>query len=151
MTDLATLLTTTRLEAIDVVHLLCQRNHPGARGPLAYPPRLTKHLRIDVRHADTMPEGGATFLIVMQARWIPENGEEADTVALGEVHLRVAYAFADETHTLTAEVAKDFGHKVALHNAWPHLRQRLQQMCVELGLNPVLLPLKPLAITPVEA
>lgn len=141
MTDLATLLAGARLEGIDVVRCLWERDHPTLRGPLSYPAQLTQHIQLAVRQPEPMPQGGAAFLIVMQVRWADENDRN---VAAGEVHVRVTYAFADETAVLSQEEGKEFGHKVAQHQAWPYLRHRLQQLCMELGINPVVLPLKPL-------
>jgi len=144
MSDLSPLLVGAKLLGIDVVRCFWERAHPSTTGPLTYPPLISQQLNITVRTPDPMPAGAASFLVVLQARWTPE-GQPQDGLAAAEVQVRVAYAFADESLVIDQETAREFAQKIAQHHAWPYLRHRLQQLCLELGINPVLLPLKPLA------
>ena len=143
MNTLKELVAICRLEAIDVVRCHWERAHPSTRGPLSWAPQLQQHLNLNVLTPDPLPPGGAAFLCVMHAKWSPTDNVDT-VVAAAEVHIRVAYAFADDTIALSAALAKELGSEVALHHAWPHLRHRLQLVCMELGINAVLLPLKPL-------
>jgi hypothetical protein len=149
MTDIPSLIRGARLEGIDIVRCTWERDHPDVHGPLKYPASVTQHINLMVRQPDQVPAGAAAFLIVMNVRWTEEGQPpEARAVAGGEVHIRVAYAFADSSVVVDADTAREFGKSVALHQAWPYLRHRLQLLCMELGINPVLLPLKPLTSTP---
>jgi hypothetical protein len=141
MIDLTAMVASARLEGIDVIRCHWDRVVGELLGPVTYPAQLKQSIDIGVRHPDAMPAGGAVFLVQMLVRW---ESDEDIPVAAAEVHLRMAYALAEPAQALTAKEAGAFGQKVALHQAWPFLRHRLQLLCMELGINPVLLPLKPL-------
>ena len=144
--ELRELVAQATLVGIDVVKCAWERAHPALVGPLTYPPVVQQHVSVDVQMPETMPAGGAAFLCILEARWSTTEGDVTTAVAAAGVHVRVVYAFGDPALLLTTDDTAKFAHQVALHQAWPYVRHRLQAICGELGLTPVILPLRPVHV-----
>lgn len=85
-------------------------------------------------------KGGLSFLAAVHCEW---RDEEKDLAAKILIEIRVGYSLKDGHALPDEDLAKHFAHEVAMHHAWPFLRERLRVLSGELG-DAVLLPLRPL-------
>lgn len=138
--ELDELVKSAKLVGIDVVKYRWERGHPVVAGPLKLPPTLNTTIEIRVAVPTELPPESASFLCIALVKLTdPDNAE----LVLGvvEIQVRVAYTLEGVTPPLTPEEGKQFGEVLAMHQAWPFLRERLRTASSELGLNPIVLPL----------
>jgi hypothetical protein len=149
----AALVKAAQLLTIDVVSVHGERRHlPFAEGKLPDAAELpAPDVEMSVRYPINPTATGAAFLADIVVSWRtvspdPEDGQEAkkpeqDKARL-KVTMRVAYTFKDQAEAPSAELLNVFGREAAMHHAWPYLREKIQSLCLWLGLPPVVLPLR---------
>lgn len=149
--SLPSLVAAARLRRLDVVQASYERS--PAEGDddeeRAADGELLVEVRVAVRRKDRYPPGALSYLCEVEAKW--SDAETARPVASASVTLLAAYGLEGIERALAEVEIVAFGEGVALHQAWPFLRERLRTFSVDLGLQPLLLPLKPLRTSPEHA
>lgn len=134
------LVSQAKLVAIDLVELHADRSHPNVGGPLSYPPGMAIDVRVDIALPGEQPAQQASFICAVRCAWKTSNDNDESLAAVA-IAFRVAYGFQlDEA--LSNDEARAFGRQVAIHHAWPFLREKVRAVTCELGLPPLLLPLR---------
>jgi hypothetical protein len=134
----------SQLVAIDTVHFTAQRLDPAPGKPL---PTIDLTSCDVVTEFETFKPNGqqleaASFLVRGALRYVPKGGGE--TLATIEIALRVHYTFASRAEQLTDASLALFANQVALHHAWPFMRERVAAACQIIGIPPYVLPLRKL-------
>lgn len=66
----------------------------------------------------------------------------AELFARVSVRLRLVYQLREEHPPISEDLADDFAHQVVMQHAWPFFRERFRTLTAELGLTPLVLPLR---------
>ena len=133
------LVAAAELIAVDLVKADYSRT-PNGDGKQQNPREFEVGLTVEVARRDNYEKGALSFLCTALASWT-ESTTNADVANAG-VMFRVAYRLKDVERPLTDAELDAFGDEVALHQAWPFLRERLKSFSTELGLPPLVLPLR---------
>lgn len=136
--QLSTLVAAAALEAIDLVDF--RGGRPAQTpGSLEVSSEGNVALRANVSAGPFDPEWTA-FFVGIDCQW---HLDEPDQV-FGDlkIGLRVSYSFKGLSRHPPKELLTTFARQVATHHAWPFLRERARTMSVELGLPPLILPLR---------
>lgn len=135
----------SELVAVETVHFHARRaEHTVGK---ALPPIDVASVRVEPTF-DTLkpvhpPPGSATFLVRGNIKFQP-NGDNSDAVAEIQIVLRLTYNFAGQTAALPDDSLQQFANQIALHHAWPFLRERVATACQILGVQGYVLPLRKL-------
>lgn len=131
-----------RLLDIQLVDLRLRRfHHDVAFGALAVPPDVAVQVHIETRYPlkPTLPSWA--YLCSAKAMWTSQTTAKPE-VAEAEILFRVAYDFGARETLPPAEAVAGLGDALALHHAWPYLRERLQAAAAMLEMPSVTLPLQ---------
>ena len=131
----------SELQGVDLVRVAVERSggDPGL-GPLPAP----ANWHVDVSAAELqvptkLVAQGVAVIVSVQAAGHDGAGR---TFAKAEVAVRVAYTFAGLTVAPEVALVGKFAEELALHHAWPFLRERLRSLSGEFGLPVVVLALR---------
>jgi hypothetical protein len=91
--------------------------------------------RTGYRVPNAVSGGGFAVLADIDVSW-HSNG-----VAVGALGVTLRVAYSTELH-LDAASLMQFGNQVAMHHAWPFLRERVRSLSSEMSLPVVLLPIQ---------
>ena len=111
-----------------------------AEAPMSTPRSLDVKVNVNVARRSQYDEGMISFLCSAVASWIVADGENA--IANAGAMFRIVYRLKGIDRSLSDAEVFTFGDEVALHHAWPFLREKLKSYSVDLGLPPLLLPLQ---------
>jgi hypothetical protein len=128
----------SRLESIDVVRIDLQRAHAVPFGLLPVVAQLHLAMRSNVRIPNTLHPEGFAVLAEVELDW--HDDDNTPVAALG-LTLRLSYTLT-EVAAFDGDVVMRFATQVAMHQAWPFLRERVRSLSCEMGLPPLLLPLR---------
>ena len=130
-----------KLVVIDLVEMEAHREHLSASTlTLPLPPELLTNIRVSGQHQpELLGATGATFLAGLEITW--SDKPTGTRLASASVTLRLAYAFDPMPKRPSQELIAAFGKDVAMHHAWPFLRERLDSLSSALGMPKVVLPL----------
>lgn len=107
-------------------------------GPL--PSMLMPHWEHDVKWKQDDDEGVLNVFVTITLRATDSESEE--TLVRANCKFRLAYQIDDLKETpLSAGDQQAFAELNGLYNAWPYLRQALQEATMRVGLPPFVLPL----------
>jgi hypothetical protein len=113
---------------------------PSGDGKQGTPRDLEVDIKVEVARRESYEKEALSYLCTALASWM-EPTTSADIANAG-VMFRVAYRLKGIERSLTDAELDAFGDEVALHQAWPFLRERLKSFSIELGLPPLVLPLR---------
>ena len=135
------LVAASQLLAVETVAISAKREHDSQIGrELVLPDDLSVDVSAHAGHPKTCPQDACSFLCSVKCTWRGETNKEA--LASLEVVLRLSYEFRGLTEPPTTELATSFANPIAFHHAWPFLRERARTLSAEMGLPPVVLPLR---------
>ena len=138
-------LATSELLAVETVHFRASRSEHAVGKPLPAIDGATVRVlpTFDTLKPVHPPTGAATFLVRADVKFLPA-GKGDDPVAEIQVVLRLTYTLAGATAPLAEDALLQFANQIALHHAWPFLRERVATACQILGVQAYVLPLRKL-------
>ena len=138
MPNLNDLTRAAELKHIDLVGFQGERANPVVGGPLQAPDELTFRCKIGVGLPNTFPDGSISFVTEANVVW---EGGDGEIQAAVTIILRLAYDLRGEGRP-TDDIVNQFATQVVVHHAWPFIRERLRTMSADLGLPPLVLPVR---------
>jgi hypothetical protein len=133
-----------RLLEIQLIELRWRRHHADRpAGALAVPADVAVRVYIETRYPVRPAPPSWAYLCVAKAAWTSSTASPGD-VAEAEVAFRVAYDFGHRDAPPAEAVVARLGDELALHHAWPYLRERLQAAAAALEMPSLTLPLQKL-------
>lgn len=140
---LTRLVQAAELVSIDLVRVFGDRFHADNIGlPLVLPPKLNARVQFHMNSPKDCPKDKASFVGVLKVAWT--DGDRV--VAQMEIAYRAAYALKGLTAAPSQELGLLFGSEVATHHLWPFLRERSRNISMDIGMRPLLLPLRKLKL-----
>jgi preprotein translocase subunit SecB len=139
--DVRKLVSAATLESIDLVKVEAQRFHDGLFDARQLPTAVEYDIEasVELEVAETFQVSGTSVLVGIAVAWKDSNGKQYVTA---RVTFRAAYSFQGLNVSPPEPLVKIFAQDLALHHVWPFLRERLRTFSVELGMPPLLLPLR---------
>ena len=131
-----------RLLEIQLVDLRLRRfHHDVPSGALTVPADVAVHVHIETRYPLSVALPSWAYLCIARVTWTSATADKSN-VAEAEIVFRVAYDFGERETPPAAEVVAGLGDALALHHAWPYLRERVQAAAAMLEMPSVTLPLQ---------
>jgi hypothetical protein len=140
--SLSDVVAVAQLATVDLVEILARRNSPAGGGHLPLPDTAIT-VEIEISSPKAYHGKQASFLATVRCFWTSKD-PSTEKYATASVTHRVAYEFSRDIANADPDVIKAFGEELALHHAWPFLRERLRSLSGEMGLPAVVLPLRKL-------
>ncbi|MBM4346149.1 MAG: hypothetical protein FJ100_22475, partial [Deltaproteobacteria bacterium] len=132
--DLKGLVACADLTAVDYVRVQVEREPTWSEDGGPMPEAVAQQTQVGKPEllfpADPVKDGVAV-IVQLQVRWGDVAGR---TVATAAVAVRVAYRFARLSEAPSVELLGKFAEELALHHAWPFLREKLRALSGEFGL-----------------
>jgi len=139
--SVADLVKVASLTSIDTVDLIAHRAHDRwVGGGVPLPTEFRVDTSLVVHSPNTSPIDKTSYLVVVGCKWL-ERGA-AEPYGIVEVAIRVAYHFAGLSKAPEIGLLSQFGTEIAVHHAWPFLRERIRSASMEIGLQPAVLPIR---------
>jgi hypothetical protein len=144
---LAELVAASKLVSIDVVRVYSERQHGDVTsGPIDWSaPDALVDVQTHLGTPAVFADDGIAFICGIKCEWRSGDNDSKRILAHVDVSVRIAYDYSAYTGIKTEALIGEFGVRVASHQSWPFLRERVRTMSAELGVPPLLLPLKHLA------
>lgn len=132
------------LVAIDPIRVFAARSLDGGTDEaMPLPSTLTVDTQFTHRYPKALSKDGTFVLIGLACTF-----KDADAKVHGEtlVELRLAYHFKGLSVPPDEALIDLFAREIAMHHAWPFLRERARSLGVDIGLPPLVLPLRKPAV-----
>lgn len=139
---LARLVQAAELVSIELVRVFGDRRHDKVGDPLGLPPKLNVHVEFHMNSPRECPKDKASFIGVLTTKW----SDGAIVVAQMEIAYRAAYALRGLDSAPSQSIGLLFGSEVATHHLWPFLRERARNISMDIGMRPLVLPLRKLRL-----
>jgi hypothetical protein len=140
--SIETLVQCARLQNINVVGLEASREHSSiTAGLLPEPPRgLDVNIQIQTHNPAQPSAESNAFLVTLDCVWVDTKSKVP--LARVRVQTRLAYTFTGLGAAPSVQELAAFADGVAVHHAWPFLRERVMTLGLELQMPPVILPIR---------
>ncbi len=135
----------SQLLAIDTLHFVAKRRDQAA-GQLLSPidsSTAAVESKFEAMQPTLPPVDKCSFLVRGMLRFISLGASEQPAAEISIV-LRLTYSFAGRTEALSNDELGQFANQVAVHHAWPFMRERVVTACQLIGVPPHVLPLRKL-------
>lgn len=135
----------SQLLAIDTLHFVAKRRDQAV-GQLLSPidsSTAAVESKFEAMQPTLPPVDACSFLVRGLVRFV-SHGEGEQPAAEISIVLRLTYSFAGRTEPLSNDELGQFANQVAVHHAWPFMRERVVTACQLIGVPPHVLPLRKL-------
>ncbi|MCA9527023.1 MAG: hypothetical protein KC549_12095 [Myxococcales bacterium] len=135
----------TTLKAIDIVRVHAERADMFAIGGTltVSAGHLAVLPQIEVAFPPEQANGSLTVMVNLLAELDPSpDRESGERQAFGTVAVSARLLYSLQGAQPSAALTHQFGRELAVHHAWPFLRERVNTLAQGIGLAPALLPLR---------